>query len=265
MPKMINRNLLALSLLFFLSPNLWAQEQAPLSALTILEASQKSIYAVEDQTSNLTFRIIDATGKESKSTYKFYWKNYDAQFGINSKSLFVAESPMKDRGKKFLVWEYEEEGKADQWMYLPELRQVRRVQPGRHLHHGEPESELAIEDVRRRRNEIDDHHRLPDAEIRGVPVYVIESRHNPESQYGKINSYISKKDGTTLKIEFFSKEDNLIKTQLIEWERVDDIWVWKKSETVNAVTFRKTIVTLSHTKVNADLRDDQFSERALRR
>ncbi len=259
------RNLVLFSFLLFLTPQILAQEQAPLTTVAILEASQKQIDVVEDQTSDLTFRIIDATGKASESTYLFYWKNDKGRLSMNSKSLFVAKSPIQDKGKKFLVWVYVEEGQADQWMYLPELRQVRRVQPGRHHHHGEPESELAIEDVRRRRIEIDEHHRLLDAEVRGASVYVIESRHNQDSRYGKRISHISKKDGTPLKIAFFSKAGDLIKTQSIAWETIDGYWVWKKSETVNAGTLRKTIITLSNTHVNTHLRDDQFSERALRR
>jgi len=223
------------------------------------------MYGHQDQQAKLTFRMVDSDGTESKAELELYWKNYAGQEGINSKTLMVSESPIKERGKKFLVWEYVEEGKADQWIYLPELRQVRRVQPQRHHHEGELESELVIEDVRQRRIEKDIHRLLPERDVNGEACDVVETQIQGDSLYRKTIKSLSKKDGTLRKVEYFSDAGALIKTQSIVWEQVGGAWVWKSSETLNAQTGRKTHLEFSDTQVDIGLEDDQFSERALRR
>ncbi len=256
---------LIIALFFSLGASPSAEEANPPSAAALLAASQKKTYRLEDQSAALSFRMVDTDGKSSESTYTLYWKNYKGEEGINSKSLFVTHSPIKDKDKKFLVWEYVEEGKADQWIYLPELRQVRRVQPHRHHHDGELESELVIEDVRQRRIEKDIHRLRPEQDVAGEPCDVVETEIQGESLFRKTIKYLSKKNGTLRKIEYLSETGEILKTQLIDWEEVQGEWVWKRSETINARTGRKTLLELSDIKVNVGLRDDQFSERALRR
>lgn len=252
-------------LLWIFSASVWGQDQAAPSAVSILKRAQDKMYQLKDQRATLTFSTHSPSEKEQKSVLELYWKNYEGKEGINSKSLFITESPLKDKGKKFLIWEYVEEGKADQWIYLPELRQVRRVQPHRHHHDGEMESELVIEDVRLRRIETDTHRLLPEEELEGESHAVIETQIQGGVLYKKTKKYFSQTTGLLDKIEYFSEAGTLVKTQSIDWEEVDGTWVWKRSETLNARTGRKTRIELSAIAVNTGLRDDQFSERALRR
>jgi outer membrane lipoprotein-sorting protein len=235
------------------------------SAESILKASLKRIYSVKDQTADVSFRVVDEKGTEKKTLFKLYWKNYSGKDNINSKALLVTESPSHDKGQKFLIWEYVEEDKADLWLYLPELRQVRRVQPGRHHHEDEPESDLLFEDMHQRRIETDDHLLLPEEEVRGEACYVIENKLKGKGLYSKTITYISKNDGTIRKIDYFSPEGPLLKTQWIDWQQIDQNFVWKTSQIFNAQTPRKTFVEVTNVKINVNLSDDQFSERALRK
>ncbi len=249
------------SIFSFLCPA-WAQIS---SALSILKDAQKQMYVMKDQSSQLTFRIVDAKGKESKTVFQLYWKNYDGLDDLNSKTLLITEAPIEDKGTKFLVWEYLEESQVDQWIYLPELRQVRRVLPNHKHHDGKMASDFLIDDVRRRRFEKDQQSQLADEEVKGEPCSVIENHPQAESPYGKSVMYFSKKDDTLQKVAYFSEKGDLLKTQWITWEKIDEIFVWKHSEVLDAHTGQKTLVELSDTKVNIGLRDDQFSNRALRR
>ena len=252
--------------LFFLPPLSPAEEPASKpapSAEAILRASNKRMYGLKDQTSQITFRVIHLNGTEKKTLFRLYWKNYYGKENLNSKTLLVAESPARNRGEKFLLWERPEENEADIWLYLPELRQVRRIQSG-HPHDKEDESDLLFEDMHQRSVEKDEHKLRGDEEIRGEPCYVIESRLKEHPAYGKKVFYISKNEGTVRKIDYFSNEGTLLKTQSIDWQQVGEHFVWKTSQIVNAQSSRKTIVELSNAKVNVGLPDDQFSERALR-
>lgn len=260
--------LLAVSIFLIPVPSLIAEEAPPKPAPTaeaILKAAYKRMYGMKDQTSQVTFRIVDSDGTEKKTVFRLYWKNYAGQDDPHSKTLLVTESPVSDKGIKFLLWERTQESQADLWLYLPELRQVRRLQPGRHHHENEPDSDLLFEDMHQRPIEWDAHQLLPEAEVRGEPCYVVESRLKGHPLYGKKILYLSKNEGTLRKVDYFSDNGTLLKTQWIDWQQVDKQFVWKASQVVNAESSRKTFVEVSDVKVNVGLQDDQFSERALRR
>jgi outer membrane lipoprotein-sorting protein len=243
-------------------------EEAPAkpapSAEAILKAANKRMYGHKDQTSQIDFRLVNPDGTEKKSTFRLYWKNYYGKENLNSKSLLIAEAPAHNKGEKFLLWERPEESQADIWLYLPELRQVRRIQSGGHQHDKEDDSELLFEDMHQRAVEKDEHKLLADDEVRGEPCYVIESKLKEHPLYGKKVLYLSKNQGTVRRIDYFSGEGTLLKTQWIDWQQVGENFVWKASQVVNAQSNRKTIIELSNVKVNTGLPDGQFSERALR-
>ncbi len=248
-----------------LPSRLWGQETAPLSAESILIAAENRMYAFQDQSSRMTFRIIGVNGAEDRSVFTLYWKNYEGLDGFNSKSLFVTELPKKDKGQKFLVWEYVDEGQSDQWIYLPELRQIRRVHPNHHQHEGTVSSDLLMTDVRKRRIDKDKHRLLPEEKVNNDLCYVVEKNPVTDSPYSRMVLYISKKDNTLRKVDFYSEKGDLAKTQTIDWEEIGGAFVWKRSETIDARTGSKTIVELSQTRINRGLRDDLFTDRALRR
>lgn len=262
-------SLLLFSLLLLPALPVTAQEEAPLkpapTAEAIIKAAYKRMYGMKDQTSQVTFRIVDTDGTEKKTIFRLYWKNYAGQENLTSKTLLVTESPASDKGIKFLLWERPQENQADLWLYLPELRQVRRLQPGRHHHEKEPDSDLLFEDMHQRPVEWDRHRLLPEEEVRGEVCYVVESTLKEHHLYGKKVLYISKNEGTLRKIDYFSDGETLLKTQWIDWQLVDNVYVWKASQVVNAESSRKTFVEVSDIKINAGLQDDQFSERALKR
>ncbi|MDC4206894.1 MAG: outer membrane lipoprotein-sorting protein [Candidatus Manganitrophus sp.] len=268
MQPAIGRFFLFVSLLLLSAPLVIAQEAPPKQGPTaeaILKAAHKRMYGIKDQTSQVTFRIVDTDGTEKKTIFRLYWKNYAGQENLHSKTLLVTESPVSDKGIKFLLWERAQENQADLWLYLPELRQVRRLQPGRHKHDNEPDSDLLFEDMHQRPVEWDEHQLLPESEVRGEPCYVVESKLKDHHLYGKKILHLSKNEGTLRKVDYFSEDGTLLKTQWIDWQLVDKSYVWKGSQVVNAESSRKTFVEVSDVKINVGLQDDQFSERALRR
>lgn len=262
------RTSLLVSLLLLPFSPVVAQEAPPKptpTAEAIIKAAYKRMYGMKDQTSQVTFRIVDTDGAEKKTIFRLYWKSGSPEENLTSKTLLVTESPASDKGIKFLLWERPQENQADLWLYLPELRQVRRLQPGRHRHEKEPDSDLLFEDMHQRPVEWDQHRLLPDDEVRGEACYVIESTLKNHHLYGKKILYISKNEGTLRKVDYFSDNGTLLKTQWIDWQQVDKAYIWKASQVVNAESSRKTFVEVNDVKVNVGLQDDQFSERALKR
>jgi hypothetical protein len=236
-----------------------------LSAEAILKESNKRLYNLKDQTAQVTFRVVNPDGKEKKTVLRLYWKNYYGKDSLNSKTFLVTEAPAHNKGEKYLLWERPEESQADIWLYLPELRQVRRLQAGGHHEHDkEDDSDLLFEDIHQRPIEKDEHKRMDDQEVKGESCYVIQSRLKGHPLYVKKIVFISKSDWTIRKIDYFSDQGTPSKSQSIEWQKVGDNLVWKNSEVVDTRSSRKTLIELSDVKVNVGLLDNQFSERALR-
>ncbi len=259
-----------LTVLFLSASSSFAEEEtkpvpSSLSAETILLEANQRMYAVKDQTAQVTFRVVNANGVEKKTVFRLYWKNYIGQENLVGKILLVTEFPAHDKGEKFLLWERTEENQSDLWLYLPDLRQVRRIQQEKHRHDKEDDSDLLFEDIHPRPIDRDEHRLLPDETVRGESCAVIETLFKGHPLYLKKRVYISKGEGVIRRIDFFSPAGGLLKTQSIDWQKIDQVWVWKTSQVVHANALRKTFVEMTDVKVNVGLTDDQFSERALRR
>jgi hypothetical protein len=78
---------------------------------------------VPQQTSEqaVTFTAVDRTGFVTESTARLYWR----QFDNGSRSTLCFSSPPDLRGSAVLL--IAKEDRADIFMYLPELRKVRRI------------------------------------------------------------------------------------------------------------------------------------------
>ncbi len=251
-------------LLFFYSDMGFAEEKK-LTALEIMKRVDEANMTM-DQTSTVTMHLIDELGSRRKvETYRLH-KHYGGKDGFDSKSIFFTEFPPDAKGIGFLIWDYAIEEKPDDlWLYLPALRSVRRMTT-RGQHDAFMGSDLTFADMGDRRLDEDDHHIFFDGMCRQLkePCYVIESvPKEQDSPYGKKRFFISKKDEIARKIEFYDRNMNPLKIQLIIWQRIEDILVWKRSEIINVQTRHRTIFEISGVKINAGLRDALFTDRTL--
>jgi outer membrane lipoprotein-sorting protein len=236
------------------------------NAMTGLAILQKSEFHLEeDQTSTVTLHLITKEGDEKKIVTKRYWKNFKGKDGISSKTLFFTEWPPDAKGTGFLIWNYSVSGKTDDlWLYLPSLRQTRRVSS-----RGEDDafmgSDLTFGDMGQRRVEEDDHKLLKEEPCGDEDCYVVKSvSKGKEGVYSKKIRWITKKEFTAMKIEYYDRKGELLKTQKINWQEVSDVKAWKSSEVVNVQTQHKTLFEISDLKINIGLTDAIFMERTLK-
>ncbi len=228
----------------------------------VMQKSFESLYRSDDQRGTLTFTVINPSGVTKKTIMNLYWKNYRGRDGFLSKSLLITEFPTHLKGEGFLVWEHAGKEAPDLWLYLPELRQVRRVQP---LPPDDPitGSDILFEEMRQ--NRPPPRGIVLEEEFRGVPCWVVETPGRSEGPYGKVRHWISKEDFMILQAEYFDKGDRIEKNQKTQWQKIGGFHVWKKTEMTNSRTGRRTIIEFSEVIVNGGLRDDLFTDRALRR
>jgi hypothetical protein len=72
------------------------------------------------------------------------------------------------------------------------------------------------------------------------------------------------RDFTPVKIDYYDRKGELLKTQAIEWQHPDKVWAWRKAEVKNVQTAHRTLFEISDLKNNVGLSDDDFTERALK-
>lgn len=236
-----------------------------LNGTEIIQKSRDLIYEIQDQKNTVNLSLIEKDGTKKKIIATRYWKNYRGKEGFDSKMLLITDFPADSRGISFLIWDYAEEDKIDDlWLYLPALRMVRRIS-ARDQNDAFLGSDLTFGDMGQRRIDEDEHRFLKEENYLGFPTYVVESvPKEKESIYGKKVSWISKEKWTVLKIDYYDRNQKLLKRQTIEWQTLDKLNVWKKTEVTNVQNSHRTIFEVSDLEVNAGLQDGDFTERTLK-
>ncbi|RMH14847.1 MAG: outer membrane lipoprotein-sorting protein [Gammaproteobacteria bacterium] len=242
-------------------------------ALTGAQIVQKCGYKNpgNDARTTLTITLTDSDGNVKKNVYKRFWKDYQGKGGVLDKMLLYTQYPPDNEGTAFMRWSYvREAGKnADQWLYLPVLRKIRRVSvrdPGDSF----LGTDLTYADISPRGLDEDAHRILRVDKIDNKEFYVVES--TPKEQtplYSKRVTWYTKSadwnDCVTDRIDYYSKQGGLLKRQHITWQKVKDAWLWKKVVVENLNTRHSSVFEVSDAEVNVGLNDRIFTERQMKR
>jgi hypothetical protein len=227
--------------------------------------------AGEDQRAQLSITLKDKSGSEKKNIYSRYWKDYGGKDDIADKMLLITEFPPDAEGSKFLRWAYTRKSgrNADQWIYLPVLKKVRRVSV-RDEGDSFLGSDLTYADISARAIDEDEHRLLKTEDQNGGQHYVIESiprESNP--LYSRRVLWFSNPNDmnecVNVKIEYYDKNNDLLKEQTLKWQRVDGAWVWDQVQVRNVRNEHMSVFEVSDVKVNTGIDDPVFSERNLLR
>lgn len=227
-------------------------------------------YAGDDQRSKFEVLLRDQHGNEKRSVYLRFWKDYKGKDNIIDKMLLFTEYPPDAKGAAFMRVTYEPDLKkaADQWIYLPVLRKIRRVtirdQGDSFLN-----SELTYADITPRAVNEDTHKLLGLKDIGGRQFYIVESiPKESKPLYGKRIQWFEKKpnwdDCAQERIDYYNLKGALLKEQFIKWQHVGKAWVWDRVLVRNVQTLRASIFLISNVEINTGITDDFFTERALR-
>lgn len=225
----------------------------------------REIKAPKDQISTVTLHLINKDNQKRKIVTKRYWKNYAGAKGFDSKTVFFTTFPPDAKGTGFLIWDYKEESKSDAlWLYLPTLRQTRRVS-ARDKDDAFMGSDLTFADMGQRSLEEDNHKLIKTEKYNDIDCYVVESTPKDKSSiYGKRIQWVSKKDLITLRLDYYDQKMDLLKKQIIEWDMVGDLWIWNNTKVHNVQTNHKTVYAITNLKNNVNVKERMFTERTLK-
>lgn len=225
----------------------------------------------EDQTSVLSIVLIDKDGNQRKNIYNRLWKFYQGKRDIVDKMVLFTQFPPDAKGTGFMRWGYvaESNKRADQWLYLPQLRKIRKVSvrdPGDSF----LGSDLSYGDIDDRSIDADEHNFVRVDKIPGMEFYVVESvpKESDALYSKKISWYLKTADWegcARAKTEYYDRQGLLLKVANLKWQQVDDAWVWDKVLVENVQTRHRSVFEVTDVKVGVGLRDKQFTQRALKK
>jgi outer membrane lipoprotein-sorting protein len=255
--------LIVLFLLF--SSSGWGEEPR---LQEIIEKVHRLNNGIEDETAGVNFRTSNDDGIEKKSTHRLYWKNLHGKKGLANKFMLLTISPPNLRGEGFLVWQGQELKNSQGWLYLPELRQVRRIDlfshAGHHHNDSETESDLLFGDMANLLTGPGGRRAVGEETIQGEAFLVIEEDTRLDDLAVKHRLWVSTQKGTIHKIEHLSREGKLLKTQWIEWQEINGVWLWKATEIHSNRSGHKTMIELSDVQINTGLSENLFTDNFLR-
>lgn len=226
----------------------------------------------QDSRSRLSFTFHKADGSERRLVYSMAWKHY-ASGEISDKAIFFSDFPPDDRGKAYMIWMAADRSRQDdEWMYLPELRMVRKITHDQsHRHKDEDDSFadslLAQVNLVPRNPQLDNQTLVGEDTVNGHPDYLIDSvpkAASPGYPYQKTRRWISKDNFLTERIDYFNESGSLKLSQRISWQRVGDTWVWGRVTGSRPGSRERTVLEVSDVKVDSGLGDQLFSARSMR-
>lgn len=219
---------------------------------------------------NLTMELTDRRGKKRVRETKSFRKYY----GEEKRTVIHYLSPKNVKKTAFLTFDYPAANKDDdQWLYLPAMRKVRRISAsdrgdyflGTDFTYEDikKESKVSIEDYNRttlREEDVDGHHSYV---IESVPV---SEEVAEELGYGRVVQWVDSKIWITRKSKFFDVRSQPLKTIYTrDIRQIQDIWTAHRLEVDNHKTGHKTVFVFADVIYDTEVRDDFFTQRALRR
>lgn len=175
------------------------------------------------------------------------------------KTLLTFTYPVDMKGSSLLTHEHGE-ADDDQWLYLPEVRRVKRIassnRSGSFMG-----SEFAYEDLVVRQLDKWDFSYVGDETIDGKDCYVVErTPKNRSSGYSKVRVWRMKDNLQELRSQYFDRKGELLKERVMEGHRlIDGFWRVRSITVSNVQTNKKSVLSFDDVKLKLSLPERQFS------
>ncbi len=236
--------------------------QRTLSGLEIIQA----VYdrpAGQDQEGKLTMTLINSKGDRRVREIKQFTKDYSRE----EKKIMFFISPADVRNTSFMNWSYDESGHDDdQWIFLPALNKVKRISSDSKSDYFMG-SDFTYDDLGDRHPTEDSHKLIREEKLNGEDCYVVESTPiDKDYMYSKTITWVIKGKSIGLKKEFYDEDGEHLKTLTVEkYEDIKGYLIITHSKMHNVQNGHTTDMLLEDLKVDSGIKDDQFTERLMKR
>jgi outer membrane lipoprotein-sorting protein len=249
----------ALPLLPLLAQALTPEEKG----LEIALEADKRDAGFSDFTAELTMILRNRHGEESTRNIHSYTLEVEND---GDKSLVVFDTPRDVKGTAFLSYTHSN-GPDDQWLYLPALKRVKRIasnnKSGPFMG-----SEFTYEDIASQEVEKYTYKYIRDEAYDGQDCFVLERYPvDKNSGYTRQIVWIDKVEYRHLKIEFYDRKDELLKTLTSHGyqQYLDKYWRADKMEMVNHQTGKSTTLLWANYQFATGLTARDFDKNSLKR
>jgi len=224
-----------------------------------IEACVRANLPSKSSIQEITFRVNGKGGMTSESHIKIHWQMGEDQL---SNVLLRFDAPLDMRGSALLL--IEKPGRNDMFMYLPELKRVRRV-TGPSLSGGMFGTDFTYSQFERLQGVARDISvtRLPDTQVDGTPVHVLahEPADDPEFEY--VVSHVDAERCVPLKTEFYESGRRLRKVLEADPAAVtaiEGLWIPKKLVMKDLRQDTSTEFRVDSIEVNAKIHRKIFTQ-----
>jgi outer membrane lipoprotein-sorting protein len=238
-----------------------AQAQSSPTANEIIDKMLKQdFFGWDEAETTVRMTLIEASGAKKERVMENLRRRKNGQL----QSIVRFRSPQEVAGTAFLMLE-RDKGESEQHIYLPGLKRTRRI-VGREREGSFMGSDFSYADMERSDTRGAVHKRLPDEDVGGVKCFVVESTpaKGGDSTYAKIEQWIRQDNYLPLRIRYYDKSGQLMKTLYTKRIRtMEGRPVIVEAQMVNKKTGHTTELVVDNMRPRKDLPDAAFTPTAL--
>ncbi len=231
-------------------------------------------YVGDSSIAELTMVLIDRRDRQRVRDLKLYSKEY----GVDTKSLSLFESPADIRGTAYLNFDWDESVRDDDsWLYLPALQRVKRLASS-DKSDSFLGSDFTYADINGFEVDWYDYSFVNESEIvDGEECWVIEITPKPEFReraedatgYSKMQTWISKEKLLQMRGQAWELRGNRIKFfTASEIEEIEGIWTVKRLQAITTRNNRQehaSVLQINSIDYNVEVADDLLTTEAMQR
>jgi hypothetical protein len=210
--------------------------------------------------STLQMELVNAQGEVT--TRRLMIESIEGtEDGDRSRATF--EWPADVKGTKMLTYTHKR-GDDDQWLYLPAIKRVKRISSN-NKSGSFMGSEFAYEDLASPEVEKYSYKLVAEPQIDGRRCFQIERVPlDKNSGYRRQMVWLDKEYLNPLRIEYFDRKDELLKTASFSgYRKLGKLWRFGRIEMVNVQTKKRSVLTWNDRQLGAKLNTAAFDSTAL--
>ena len=212
------------------------------------------------QISNMTMTLINA--HKDRVSRKMIFKAKEVE-NDGDKTLITFEYPLDVNQTKLLTWAHKNKN-DDQWLFLPGINRVKRINSS-NKSGSFMGSEFSYEDISSDEVEKYTYTFVQDQQIASRDVWVIiRYPKDSKSGYSKQISYTDKQYHQPLKIDYYDRKDELLKTAIFsDFVLYDKWWFYNQIQMLNHQTKKESLLVWENRKIGVLVKESEFTKRAL--
>ncbi len=259
--------LVLLSSVAFASPELEAISDPAAKGLAIAQRSYETDSGFVDFFAELTIVQKNDNGKENLRHIRFWSLEGDGN-GEQSRSIFTYPPDVKGMAR---LSHLHADSADDHWVFLPGDNRVKRVSPNNQLSYFMG-TQFTFEDFRLYRAEQVEKYSykyLGNEEYAGLDCFMVARFPTGMdfTNYSKHILWIDSKEFRVLKVDFYDKKEQLLKTMTRSKFKLykGKFWCMHEMEMVNHQSGEKTLVIWSNYRFGLGLEEKDFTRESLKR